>query len=928
VRTKTSNLITAEKSTSATPYISITLTGSSTYTYTTTDSPNRVKSIKHSEQPYEDWAVIILGNQDKTLPASLAGYKVDISYGYRVAGVNYQTDPLYCAPLWVKQQFQISKQGDVDIVLQCYGAWTTLAETNYIASLLAAAAAPYYDIDYTSAAYTVYDIIEAVLAGLNFDLATLGVHDDSIVDTLMPMFMVNYQGNIEAARDVIYRLLNMTKCFMRAENTAGLTVESSDIATGDNSFPHRRKSFYVLGLYWVIYTVATQAWFKTSADGVTWSEATLITGVGSSSTSADFFVESRGGVVYLHYVSASAGVAYRRGILSGSGGLSWPVAQQTVEANSGLGMQRPCITVDSNGYAVVGYGHNTGVIPLEWHGHVNANNDGTWATGNNSVLSDSSHNWGGCCAPTTDGKVIMLYGTSDEGEHVYGRVWSGTAWSAQDASDTTTKGLDIGGSWPVGIVCVTTIGHIVFFNSSGNMQYLTMDSATALFSSETTIQASAGAGTPILSKDSLNNLYCIWYKTDSHVYYSKRDVGTGIWGSSVDCGVFDISLNGLSTWNGFITLPNDLLLFVYKTTGGVLKMVNSIPAYRIAVFRIIYPNAWTSYHNTFTSDRPDATYHQFKEFEWQDHLLIPTHVIVVANRVDKADGTWEPEPIMKIGDYAPAGLPEGGYHEILQYHLAETLTTEALADTRAEVIAKRQWMEEALGRVLVQHDCGLELYDYIQVRDKRGAANYTDYPPTKWNTTYGKMCVVGSLVHTYAPGVYNLEITLNGISSSTSVYEVAKPKTAQEIVNWGFIGGVGGGGLLPEQQNAVTQAQPFKPVLNPARYGGKPAVWNAMLDLATGGNQIRRDITNQAIVWAGKVAPQYQKPAGFDEWLASLGPGGAGTATPKPPTTPTPVTDPSKLFGKATGSPSTDKTNWSARRPGESLFAWRVRTGR
>ena len=815
MRVKTATLITAEKSVTSTPYITVVLSnGTTTYTYATTDSPNRVKSIKHSEQPYEDWAVIILGNQDKTLPASLAGYKVDISYGYRVSGVNYQTDPLYCAPLWVKQQFQISKQGDVDIVLQCSGAWTMLAETNYIASLLAAAAAPYYDIDYTSAAYTVYDIIEAVLAGLNFDLAALGIHDDSIVDTLMPMFMVNYQGNIEAARDVIYRLLNITKCFMRAETTTGVSVGSSTIAAGSVINPQQRKVFYALGLHWVFYLVSEAPFFKTSANGVTWSAATAIGGT-MSGASWDFFVETRGGVTYVHYVKSFAGVFYRRGTMSSAGAISWDAVEQTVEAISGVGMFRPTIAVDTNGYAVVGYAHNDGTN-IHWQGHVNANNDGTWATDDTTVLNASSRNWAGCAAPTTDGQVVMVYSDGRQDaytEPLYGRVWSGTAWSAQDSSDT--KPHDVDNDLGASIVCVTTVAHIVFLNAAHAIVYLSMDSATALFSAETTVEtgASTDLDSPLLSKDSANNLYCFWYENDSHVYFSKRDVGTGVWGAVVDCGVFDIKITSTNRWwTGFATLPSDQLLFVYETTTGNLQMVNSIPAYRVAQFRIIYPNAWTSYHNTFTSDRPDATYHQFKEFEWQDHLLIPTHVIVVANRVDKADGTWEPEPIMKIGNYAPAGLPEGGYHEILQYHLAETLTTEAAADTRAEVIAKRQWMEEALGRVLVQHDCGLELYDYIQVRDKRGAANYTDYPPTKWNTTYGKMCVVGSLVHTYAPGTYTLEITLNGISSSTSVFGVVKPKTAQEIVNWGFIGGVGHGGRLPGPAPvSVVLASPFVP---------------------------------------------------------------------------------------------------------------------
>ena len=554
MRTNSAGMITAEKSATFTPYIKLVFAngkgGGTTYTYTTTDSPRRILAVKHVEEPYNDTCIVQIQNTTKDFP-NLMGFYCDISYVYVISGTPDITGGT-TAPLWVKQQSQTSKPGSVDQILYLEGAWNVLAELYNIGELLAGSA-PYYEVDYSATSFTIYDIMEAVLHAAGFDLAALGTHDDGIVDTLEPMFVVN-SIPFESALQSLYRLINMTKCFLR-----------------------------------------------------------------------------------------------------------------------------------------------------------------------------------------------VVYDATDDAE-----------------------------------------------------------------------------------------------------------------------------------------------------------------------FQLIFPASYAAYAATYTSNQTGSDY-QFKDFGWENHIFVPTHVWVIANRVDQADGTWTPAPTLKIGEYSVG--TDNNYPDTVQFHIAETLDTEAKADDRAEVIAIRQWMEESLGSLTVQHDCGLELYDFIKIRDKRGVANYVDYPTAgRWDNTatHDARCVVGSLTHTFGPGVYELTIGLNGISSDirSMLETVRKPKTVEELekeINWGFIGGVGSGGLLPEQQST---AQPFKPVLNPARYGGKPAVWNAMLDLATGGNQIRRDITNQAIVWAGKVAPQYQKPAGYDEWLASLGKGGAGTATPKPPTTP-----------KATAAPS-------ARLPGESAWDYMMRLGR
>ena len=553
MRTNSAGMITAEKSATFTPYIKLVFAngkgGGTTYTYTTTDSPRRILAVKHVEEPYNDTCIVQIQNTTKDFP-NLMGFYCDISYGYVISGTPDITGGT-TAPLWVKQQSQTSKPGSVDQILYLEGAWNVLAELYNIGELLAGSA-PYYEVDYSATSFTIYDIMEAVLHAAGFDLAALGTHDDGIVDTLEPMFVVN-SIPFESALQPLYRLINMTKCFLR-----------------------------------------------------------------------------------------------------------------------------------------------------------------------------------------------VVYDATDDAE-----------------------------------------------------------------------------------------------------------------------------------------------------------------------FQLIFPASYAAYAATYTSNQTGSDY-QFKDFGWENHIFVPTHVWVIANRVDQADGTWTPAPTLKIGEYSVG--TDNNYPDTVQFHIAETLDTEAKADDRAEVIAIRQWMEESLGSLTVQHDCGLELYDFIKIRDKRGVANYVDYPTAgRWDdtATHDARCVVGSLTHTFGPGVYELTIGLNGISSDirSMLETVRKPKTVEELEKE-IIWGTPGGGARPAPE--VTQIPPFKPILDPARYGGKPAAWNAMLDLATGGNQIRRDITNQAIVWAGKVSPQYQKPAGFDEWLANLGKNSnmVQPGTAQPPTKVTPTTQ------------AAPTTNPALRLPGESTVDW------
>jgi hypothetical protein len=62
------------------------------------------------------------------------------------------------------------------------------------------------------------------------------------------------------------------------------------------------------------------------------------------------------------------------------------------------------------------------------------------------------------------------------------------------------------------------------------------------------------------------------------------------------------------------------------------------------------PDAYTKLLMHFGGVGNLVSVQAFKEFEWRDHTLNPTHVYVVANRVDKADGTWDADELV-VGEY-------------------------------------------------------------------------------------------------------------------------------------------------------------------------------------------------------------------------------------------------------------------------------------
>lgn len=216
MRTLSGTLTTTQESASKTPYIYLLFTsadGNTTYDYTA-----RLLQLEHHEEAYNDYAVITLRNDDRAV-ADIEGYWIEIGYGfYTGSGNEYLGDGTNpgISRLWVKAQQEISVEGRVIVVLELEGMWAVLREIE-----LQLGNPPFYHEEYTTD--TIYAIIDAILVIAGFTLDALGTEDDGIIDTLTPQFDVNgapvFEGYDNCA-NIIYRLLMMTKCYLRPE--AGL----------------------------------------------------------------------------------------------------------------------------------------------------------------------------------------------------------------------------------------------------------------------------------------------------------------------------------------------------------------------------------------------------------------------------------------------------------------------------------------------------------------------------------------------------------------------------------------------------------------------------------------------------------------------------------------------------------------------------------
>lgn len=134
MRTLDAALTTAQQASSRTPYLRIYFDDrdSTTYTFTTKDSTNRIRYIEQWEEPYAGVTVIRLNNYDGYFTAKdLRGYSVSIGWGYDLGGSPDSTWYSNAATMKVLMQRDTSFEGELYTEFYCISIWGEI-EQDYV----------------------------------------------------------------------------------------------------------------------------------------------------------------------------------------------------------------------------------------------------------------------------------------------------------------------------------------------------------------------------------------------------------------------------------------------------------------------------------------------------------------------------------------------------------------------------------------------------------------------------------------------------------------------------------------------------------------------------------------------------------------------------------------------------------------------------
>jgi len=306
-------------------------------------------------------------------------------------------------------------------------------------------------------------------------------------------------------------LLQITPVYATAPNTVGDC--DSALAT---YYSFQRKTFYANTRFWVFWVNGTtNVLYATSPDGVSWSSTTSVRASTVYSGWA-FSVWFDGTYIHYAYADVSA-IYYRRGTPNSDGSITWSATEQTVSDDTNC--DYPMITVDSNGYAWIGYTTTDARKVTK-----NANTDGTWTTTSGFPYTLIASTGYVSVVPLTAGKVYVVY--SRAGYTLKGKLWTGS-WGDEEATTTTVAGY----AQFFSVVAHDDDVHIAFAGPSSTYSFIHVKRTYGVgWGSETTLWSQTSQeSSPTLSINmTTGTLYC--FRTigpvQNTVYYKKCVAGT------------------------------------------------------------------------------------------------------------------------------------------------------------------------------------------------------------------------------------------------------------------------------------------------------------------------------------------------------------------------------------------------------------------
>jgi len=301
-------------------------------------------------------------------------------------------------------------------------------------------------------------------------------------------------------------------------------------ATASNAIIHsfQRKAFPAKGLLWFFYSDGTNLLFKTSTDAALWGSATTI----RSCSSGEYFSVWFDGE-FMHYVvapsSANTPIYYRRGTPNSNGSITFTNEQIAVPAYSSVTYSIPFLSVDSNGYAWIGfrqYNSTSGSYGI--YVTRSGNNDGTWGTTPNGFPYLISPTIGTCIPiPLTNGKMVVFYHNASYGVE-YALPYDGSNWG----SNIANTGSAVYNDYLFSVVANADTVHTVYMDTSFNVKYARYFYYNNSFGTETILHPTDGShqAFPVITKHPItNDLYVFYCPETNIIYLRKYNASQGVW---------------------------------------------------------------------------------------------------------------------------------------------------------------------------------------------------------------------------------------------------------------------------------------------------------------------------------------------------------------------------------------------------------------
>lgn len=235
------NDLLAVQSTNISPAIQLAFTHRTTtpiytYSFDPTIGTNTVELVNHHEEPWDDYATIVIQNTALGVP-DMRGYYVDIGYGANTAsGLRYSAAPR----LWVVEQSFLSGPKQLKSILNLSGIMRIMNQLE----IHIGTSPLWQDGAGTLTGKTIYGVFEYLIetaltaqTGYTFTLDALGTQDDGIINDIVPSTDWEFILNTSAPEvydtygSLIKKLIENTNCFLRPEPNLAFKIvwpQSSD----------------------------------------------------------------------------------------------------------------------------------------------------------------------------------------------------------------------------------------------------------------------------------------------------------------------------------------------------------------------------------------------------------------------------------------------------------------------------------------------------------------------------------------------------------------------------------------------------------------------------------------------------------------------------------------------------------------------------